>query len=920
MLTIPKALNAAKAQTYHKTEFAAPDRNYWQQGAQTVGQWSGTLAQELGLSGEITAEDFAKMSEGLNPHTGAVLVRSKASTDYLNAQGRLVSPVEHRAGWDATFSAPKSVSLVALVGGDDRVREAHREAAAEALRQFETYAHARLGGNTPAERTGRLAIATFEHDTARPVDGYTAPQLHTHNVVFNVTRRDDGSTRGLESRALFDTQAFATAVYQSELTSRLRSLGYEIEPGKHGAPEIKGITRAYIEASSPGAGKIREYMTEHGLSGPEAAQQAAYSVREKKVPLDREVVLAAHQKIAAQHGNQAEQVIAAARQRGSLLTLNPDERTAEAITYAKHRSFEREAVTDERLLMRDALRHGMGHIRYADVKPAFEARIETGEFLAARGQKYSSGRLYTTPATIAQERQAVQSSLEGQSLQVPIVSPERAASYAQGLPRLNDGQRTAIETVLSSTDRVQGLQGLAGTGKTTTLRAIREAAEQSGYAVEGFAPTSKASQQLREAGVSADTLQGFLVRGGQAREQSDPASRHLYMLDESSIASTRQMRDFLERIGPRDRVLVIGDTRQHQGVDAGKPFEQMQDAGLHTAHLDKIMRQKEPGLLAAVEHLANNETKQGIAMLAAQGRVHEVQDREERVAAIATAYAQRPEGTIIVSPDNASRRAINQAVRAELQDRGALSPADTTLPTLIPRSDLTGADRRWAPQYQAGDVVYYPRGSTPAAIPPRSYATVTAIDRDANTLTVALPSGETRSYDPRRLHGVSVYQEIERPFASGERIQFTAPSQALGVANRDMATITRIEGTQVTARVDGGDVPQHVRFDAREMRHFDHGYAVTSHSSQSATADRVLVNMDTRAHPDLISTRFAYVAISRASQQAQVFTNDAAALGQRLSRDVSKSSAVDFKHGQEASTNSYSQQSPAIDSSYALGL
>ena len=372
--------------------------------------------------------------------------------------------------------------------------------------------------------------------------------------------------------------------------------------------------------------------------------------------------------------------------------------------------------------------------------------------------------------------------------------------------------------------------------------------------------------------------------------------------------------------GPLDRVLVIGDTRQHQGVDAGKPFEQMQDAGLRTAQLSKIMRQKEPGLLAAVEHLANNETRQGIAMLAAQGRVHEVQDREERVAAIATAYAQRPEGTIIVSPDNASRRAINQAVRAELQDRGTLSSADTKLPTLIPRSDLTGADRRWAAQYQVGDVVYFPRGSTSAAIPARSYATVTVVARDSNTLTVALPSGETRSYDPRRLHGVSVYQEIERPFASGDRIQFTAPSHALGVANRDMATITRIEGTQVTARVDGGEVPQHVRFDARDMRHFDHGYAVTSHSSQSATADRVLVNMDTRAHPDLISTRFAYVAVSRASQDAQIFTNDAAALGQRLSRDVSKSSAVDFKHGQEASTDSYSKKSPAIDSSYALGL
>jgi conjugative relaxase-like TrwC/TraI family protein len=130
-------------------------------------------------------------------------------------------------------------------GGDDRLREAHREAVTAALAQLETYTHARLGGDIPAERTGAFVVAKFEHDTARPIDGYAAPKLHTHAVVFNMTERSDGSTRSLESRALFDTQQFATGIYQSELTVRLRSLGYELEQGKSGAPEIKGITREY---------------------------------------------------------------------------------------------------------------------------------------------------------------------------------------------------------------------------------------------------------------------------------------------------------------------------------------------------------------------------------------------------------------------------------------------------------------------------------------------------------------------------------------------------------------------------------------------------------------------------------------------------------------------------------------------------
>ncbi len=147
--------------------------------------------------------------------------------------------------------------------------------------------------------------------------------------------------------------------------------------------------------------------------------------------------------------------------------------------------------------------------------------------------------------------------------------------------------------MLTSTDRVHGFQGLAGTGKTTTLEAIREGAEQGGYKVEGFAPTSKAAGQLREAGIEAKTLQSFLAR----QKDSDPASRHLYMLDESSLASTMQMRAFLDKIRPEDRVLVIGDTRQHQGVDAGRPFQQMQEAGMQTSKLDAIMRQKDPELL-----------------------------------------------------------------------------------------------------------------------------------------------------------------------------------------------------------------------------------------------------------------------------------------------------------------------------------
>jgi ATP-dependent exoDNAse (exonuclease V) alpha subunit len=175
---------------------------------------------------------------------------------------------------------------------------------------------------------------------------------------------------------------------------------------------------------------------------------------------------------------------------------------------------------------------------------------------------------------------------------------------------------------------------------------------------------------------------------------------------------------------------------------------------------------------------------------------------------------------------------------------------------------------------------------------------VLAVNPKDNSLTVRREDGEQVTYDPRRLQGITAYREREREFAPGDRIQFTAPDRNLHVANRELATVQNINGPQLTVRMDG-EQARVLTFDVSQTRHIDHGYAVTSHSSQGLIADRVLINMDTSAHADLINTRFAYVSVSRASHDVQIFTNDAAALGQRLSADVTKTSAVDFRQEQE---------------------
>jgi ATP-dependent exoDNAse (exonuclease V) alpha subunit len=205
---------------------------------------------------------------------------------------------------------------------------------------------------------------------------------------------------------------------------------------------------------------------------------------------------------------------------------------------------------------------------------------------------------------------------------------------------------------------------------------------------------------------------------------------------------------------------------------------------------------------------------------------------------------------------------------------------------------MTGADRTWAARYTVGDVLRYQRGSKELGIDEKSYARVTATDPQSNLITVRKSDGEHVTYNPARLHGISAYREIERDFSTGDRLSFTAPNRELGIANRDLGKVEQIANDgQLTVRMDNEKI---VTFDPNNMRHFDHGYAVTSHNSQGLTADRVMVNIDTAVHPELINSRFAYVSISRAAQDAEIYTNSASSLAPKLSQSITKSSALEI--------------------------
>ena len=915
----PKPLSAGQARTYHEREFASQGQNYWSRDQQGHSEWQGKLAEKWGLEGSVGNEEFARLTEGQHPFSGEQLVRHQPQKTYENQIGREVTSVEHRAGWDGTISAPKSISLTALVGGDDRVREAHRESVRVALGELEQFTQARIGNVHKPETTGKLVAATFEHDTARPVDGYAAPQLHTHAVIFNVTERDDGPgklTRSVQSHELYAAQKYVTAVYRSELATRLQGLGYQLERGEYGQPEIKGYTKEYLEASSLRREQIQDYKREQGLDGPSAAQIAAHRTRDRKDLLSPEEVLQRHRDLAAQYGHQADRVVAQAREQGQRQVREPDNKAAQqAVTYARDHLFERGAVHARKDILAAAMDRGMGQATSSQVREEFERRAQAGEF---RRVNVGTGPQYTTAATLRMERETIAVMQQGNRLGFEdpmLVSPGIRIAVEDRHRELNAGQLRAVDEVFLSREKIVGLDGVAGGGKTTTLAVVREGAEAAGYTVEGFAPTSRAAQKLAESGIETKTLQAHLIQG----QKLDTGEHRLYVVDESSLASTKQMHEFVSRLHPNDRVLLVGDTRQHESVEAGRIFAQLQDAGMKTVKLDEIVWQRDPELKQTVEQLARGDVGEALAGLEKQGRIHEVQGHDERIAAIAKEYARSPESTLVVSPDNRSRAEINQAIHGEMQAKGIVGQDEHRVQILVPRQDLTGADRAWAERYNVGDVLRYSRDSKETGIHKGDYSRVKEIDAASNRLAVELKDGTDKTYDPRRQQGVSVYREEERAFSIGDRVQLTAPWHELKVANRELATVEGIgQDGRLALKMDGG---REIELDPGKHPHLDHGYAVTSHSSQGQTADRVLIHVDTElGAKDLLNNRMAYVAVSRGAYDAQLFTNDSGKLEAALGRDVSHQSALAPELIPAQSNGQQPEITPEIEYGYGMEI
>jgi conjugative relaxase-like TrwC/TraI family protein len=876
----PGALNSGAAERYFEEHYSQDD--YYTQGQTCIGQWIGKGAADLGLSGDVSRDHFSALLHGTDPHNARVLVPAATQNG------------KHAAGWDSVYSAPKSVSIQALIGADHRLIQAHEAAVQRTVQEIEKFAiaHAKQNGNKEHVVSANIAGAAFNHLAARPVgqsDHGPDPQLHTHVVLLNVTKRPDGEWRGLDPIEIYRSQSYGSAIYRSELAREVQKLGYLIEvTAPNGSWELQGYSREQVMAFSQRRQDIQQQMAAAGVSGPKAAQIAALNSRQAKGRYDEAALKQEWQERAADLGIDVQAHLRLARSRaGGQGDHNAD--AIPAVTFAAKHTTEREAVVDRRQLEAAALQHAMGRVDLDGLRQAIKQGEQERTLIRAGKPDWRQPQgAFTTDETLALERQNVAIIKTGIYQAQPIADSAIVKQWAVG-KGLSPDQIRAAELSLTSKSWATAIEGLAGTAKTTTVGAIREFAEARGYSVQGFGMTSGSVKALKAAGLEASTVASLV-----ANRMPSKTTPELWIVDESSLLATKPINALLKvaQQAGVERIVFVGDQRQHHAIEAGAPIRQFLAENMAVAELNTIRRQKDPELKAVVELAAQGRPAEALAKLQEQLRVHEIADVDQRYRRIAANFLMgyhAGQTTLVVSPGNDERKQLNQTIREVLVANGVVAAQGQDHSILVAK-DMTKAAMAYARNYAEGDVVHFAKTNKRQGIQRDTYLTVEAVNRQANTLTLRPRDGGQIELSPARWTGVQIYQWEERRLAAGDRIQFRIHDKQHRIANGEFATITQLKDGQATIRFDN---KRELNLPRSQLRHIDHGYTSTSHTAQGATVDRVIVNVDSMRSHKLVNQQQFYVSISRARHDVQVFTDDRKTLGRAVGRDPKKSVAME---------------------------
>ena len=522
--------------------------------------------------------------------------------------------------------------------------------------------------------------------------------------------------------------------------------------------------------------------------------------------------------------------------------------------------FERDAVVPERMLLREALKSAYGAasaetvLREAQQRPLLRAERQ--------------GRnVVTTQEILAEEREMIRFARDGRGTLSPIADgPHRLTRKWLG-----EDQRKAVEHVLGSRDRVTVIRGAAGTGKTSMMQEAAEAIEQAGHKVFTFAPSADASRGvLRQVGfANADTVARLLIDEKLQAKVKD----QVIWVDEAGLLSSRTTAA-LFRMADRQhaRLILSGDRRQHASVERGSPLRLLEEeAGLVPAELREIHRQADR-YKRAIWSLSQGRTKAGFTELDDLGWVREVADadRYKQLAADYVQTVREGKTALCVSPTHLEGEWITDEVRAELKQLGRLGKKERRL-EVLKNLNLTEAQRRDEVNYQPGDVLVFhqnARGHT-----------------KGDRITVGkepLPFTQAERFQ--------LYKRDSIDVAPGDILRITSGgTTADGKHALRTGTLHTVRGFDKAGNIL---LTNNWTID-RKFGHIAHGYAVTSHSSQGKSVERVFIGQSAQSWPASSREQF-YVSASRGERQVVIYTDDKAGLLDAVSRSDERTTATDL--------------------------
>ena len=927
MLSVANVRSASGAASY----FAA-DNYYASADADRSGQWVGAGADALGLSGEVDAAVFDKLLKGELPDCK-----------------RVGHENQHRAGTDLTFSMPKSWSVLALVGGDKRIIEAYREAVIETLQWAEkNAAETRLveNGKVRTVQTGNLTVALFQHDTNRNQE----PNLHFHAVIANVTKGADGKWRTLKNDRLWSLNTLLNSMTMARFRLSVEKLGYEVGPvGKHGNFEAAGFSRDQVMAFST---RRQEVLDARRGPGLEAGKIAALDTRSaKQAVADRGALLSswkahastagldlramieqaqghAHRSPLASaagtsliergrawlrdfaeriRGNPADPLIPAHILKQDRETIAAAQATASAV---RHLS-QREAAFPREALFKSALDFGLPTTIGA-IEKRVSSLVRSGELMPGSGEH--KGWL-TSRAALTTEHRILAAVEAGRDAVAPILESNEAGARVKAVAAinhgidLNDGQEAAARLILASTHRTIAIQGVAGAGKSSVLKPVAQILGEEGKEIIGLAVQNTLVQMLeRDTGIRSMTLARLLKswaplledpgNPGLMAEARTALGDRVLVLDEASMVSNSdkaRLVTLANLVGAR-RLVLMGDARQLGAVDAGKPFDIVQKAGIARAEMTTNLRGRDPQLRlaqaaaqagdveTALGHLKSStiETAGGSALTAAEQWLGLAPQERER--------------TAIYASGRSLRTAVNEAVQRGLKANGELGKTSLDL-TVLSRVNATREELRYVSAYRPGMVLDVRSPDKHQRLPRGEYR-VESVDEKTREVFLRDGKGKTRTLRPSRIRPgakddrLALFEEKRLSIHAGDRIRWTENDHRRGLFNADQARIETVEGARVTLVTSTGLRHDLERSDPM-LRRLDLAYALNAHMAQGLTSDRGIAVMDSRER-NLANQQTFLVTVTRLRDHLTLVVDSADKLGRAVAQNTGeKTSALE---------------------------